>query len=131
MHELSIAQNIVEIASQHLRDLGTVRVESIRLKIGALSCVHRESLLFSFDLVAADSPLAGARLEIETLPIMIFCSTCNTTRELPSIQSFRCPQCGTPSADIRQGRELDIDSIECTELHSPTESLSIPEEAAS
>lgn len=32
--------------------------------------------------------------------------------ELPGIQRFRCPHCDTPSGDIRQGRELEIESIE-------------------
>lgn len=120
MHELSIAHSIVEIAKQQLTS-PTERVRSIRLRIGSLSCVHRDSLYFSFDLITADTPLAGAKLLIEELPIVVFCPTCDALQELPGIQRFACPTCGTPTADIRQGRELDVESIEVfDEGHAPS-----------
>ena len=131
MHELSIARNLVDVASQHISHLGPGRVACIRLKVGVLSCVHRDSLLFSFDLVTADTPLAGTRLEIEALPILIYCAACDQMRELPGIQSFRCPECNTPSGDIRQGRELDVESIEWVGMDSSDAETPIPEEASS
>ena len=112
MHELSIANSIVEIATQHVQEAGGGRVSQIHLRIGSLSCVHRDALLFSFDLITADTPLAGAKLQIVELPVVIYCRYCDCLRELPGVQQFRCPHCQTPSADIRQGKELDIDSIE-------------------
>lgn len=131
MHELSIASHLVEIATQHIQDLGSVRVERIRLKIGALSCVHPDSLLFSFGLVTAETTLAGAELHIESLPILIYCKSCDAVRELPGVQSFRCPTCQTLSADIRQGRELDIDSIEYVEMEPSKPAALIATEASS
>ncbi len=123
MHELSIAHSIVEIAKQQLTS-PTERVRSIRLRIGALSCVHRDSLYFSFDLITADTPLAGAKLLIDELPIVVFCPNCEALRELPGIQSFTCPACGTRTADLRQGRELDVESIEVVDeghsVNTPT-----------
>ena len=118
MHELSIANKLVETVLEHAKDAGSGRVQRINLRIGALSCVHRDALLFSFDLVAADTDLAGARLHITDLPVTIYCERCDAIQELPGIQSFRCPVCQTPSADIRQGQELDIESIELAELSS-------------
>lgn len=120
MHELSIANSIVEIVSQYLEAAGDVRVIQINLRIGSLSCVHRDSLLFGFDLITSDTPLAGAKLHITELPIVIYCPTCEGLQELLGLQQFRCPVCQTPSADIRQGQELDIDSIELIELDSAT-----------
>lgn len=116
MHELSIANNLVEIATEHAQQAGAASVRSITLQIGALSCVHEDALQFSFELVTRDTMLAGATLEIERLPVKVFCEPCNQEVELPGIQIFRCPQCNTPSADIRQGKELDIQSIEIVEL---------------
>ena len=111
MHELSIAQSLLEIATDHLSDVGDAPVAAIRLRIGALSCVHRDALEFSYDLVTADTPLAGSRLIIEEIPVTIHCPSCDCDKKLPGIQSFRCPDCDTPSADIRSGQELDIESI--------------------
>ncbi|MFM7136846.1 MAG: hydrogenase maturation nickel metallochaperone HypA [Planctomycetota bacterium] len=115
MHELSIATNVVELASRHAAEHGGGRVTAVRLRIGRLSCVHADALRFSFDLVRANTPLADARLEIVAVPVRIWCPACGGERELPGIQRFACPDCGTRSADIRAGRELDLESIELAE----------------
>ncbi len=112
MHELSIANRLVEIASELAENEGVSTIASITLRIGALSCVHRKALEFSFELVTKDTPLEGAMLKIIDVPVTIFCAECEREVELPGIQRFRCPVCDTPSSDIRQGQELDIESIE-------------------
>jgi len=65
MHELSIAVNIVELASEEAERHGGARVEVVHLKLGALSGVVKDALLFSWDLACADTPIAGCRLAIE------------------------------------------------------------------
>jgi hydrogenase nickel incorporation protein HypA/HybF len=120
MHELSIANSILEIVTKHVEAAGDERVSRINLRIGSLSCVHRDALQFGFDLITAGTPLAGAILHITELPIVIYCPCCDCLQELPGIQQFCCPECQTPSADIRQGQELDIDSIELVEREPST-----------
>jgi hydrogenase nickel incorporation protein HypA/HybF len=112
MHELSIAHRIVEIAGDHCRAAGAARAAVVTLRIGRLSCVHEDSLRFSFDLVREGTPLAAAQLQIVEVPVTVWCPVCTAERELPGIQQFACPACGTPTGDIRAGRELDLDSIE-------------------
>lgn len=114
MHELSIAYSIVEIVTEHARDNGADSIKSITLRIGELSCVHHKALEFSFELVTKDTLLEGAELRFIHVPVSIFCKPCNREVELPGIQRFRCPQCDTPSGDIRQGNELDVETIEIT-----------------
>lgn len=115
MHELSIANSLVEIASEHATRASAEKIKSITLRIGALTCVHQDALKFSFELVTKDTLLDGAHLEIIHVPVTIFCITCAREIELPGIQDFRCPNCQTPSADIRKGKELDVESIEIIE----------------
>ncbi len=91
------------------------QVRSLHLRIGALSCVHRDALLFSFELAAQGTRLDGATLEIESVPVEIYCAACEQAIQLEGIQSFRCPRCGTPSGDIRAGRELDLVAIELSD----------------
>jgi hydrogenase nickel incorporation protein HypA/HybF len=111
VHELSIANRIVEIASERCREEGA-RAKAVTLRIGALSCVHEDALRFSFDLVREGTPLADATLRIVSVPVTIWCGPCGREVALPGIQKFACPACGTPSGDIRGGRELDLESIE-------------------
>jgi hydrogenase nickel incorporation protein HypA/HybF len=115
MHELSIAVSLIEMAAEEAEKLGGVRVEALRLKLGPLSGVVREALLFSFDLAAAGTAIEGARLEIEDAPVVVFCQNCKTEHPLPSIQCFQCPACGTPTPDVVQGRELELTALEVTE----------------
>lgn len=112
VHELSIANRVVELVGEHVREAGAVRATVVTLRIGALACVHEDALRFSFDLVREGTPAAGAELRIVTVPVTIWCAACGCEVALPGIQKFACPECGTPSGDIRAGRELDLESIE-------------------
>lgn len=116
MHELSIATNVVDIASRHAAEHGGGSVTAVTLRIGRLSCVHEDALRSSFAIVREGTPLARAELRIVTVPISIWCSACQAERELPDIQRFACPICGAPSADIRTGRELDLESLEVVDV---------------
>jgi hydrogenase nickel incorporation protein HypA/HybF len=112
MHELSLAHGIVSMASEAAARAAATRVRSVTVRVGALSGVEPDALRFSYDIAAKDTPLEGSTLTLVRVPLVIWCAVCAATVELPSVQRFRCPTCNTPSGDIRQGRELDIDSLE-------------------
>ena len=112
MHELSVAINLVEIAETAAQNAGVERVEAVHLRLGLFAGVVRESLLFAYDIVTEGTLLAGSRLIIEELPLVIFCPHCHMERELDNIQSLACPVCGTASNDIRQGSEIEIAYME-------------------
>jgi hydrogenase nickel incorporation protein HypA/HybF len=111
VHELSIAYSIVRTVSQAAEEAGEQKVLEVRLRVGALAGVMKESLLFCYDIATQDTPLAGSKLVVNDVPVVIYCEQCGQQRELPSIQLFRCPVCNTPTGEIRQGRELEIESM--------------------
>jgi hydrogenase nickel incorporation protein HypA/HybF len=119
MHELSIAQAIVEGVQETADREKATRVLRVRLRVGQLSGVVADSLRFCYDLVVAGTCMEGSHLEIVELPVMVHCQVCQADRALDSIQLFACPVCGTPSGDIRQGRELEIESIEIDSPEGP------------
>ncbi len=112
MHELSIAVSMIEAVSEEADRAGAERVSVVYLKLGPLSGVVRDALAFSFDVAAEGTLLEGAMLDIEEVPVVVFCAECWAEKPLPDLQGFRCPDCGTPASDIRQGRELEITAIE-------------------
>src|SRR5437868_8683848 len=114
MHELSIAMGIVDAAMDEARQRG-VQVSAVHLRLGALSGVVKDALLFSYEAACQDTPLAGSRLVVEDVPVAVFCPHCHETRVLESVQSFLCPQCGTPTMDVRQGKELEVFALEVQE----------------
>jgi hydrogenase nickel incorporation protein HypA/HybF len=115
MHELSIAMNILNIAAAEAERRGGVRVVAIHLKLGPLSGVVKEALLSAYDLAGEISPMPDARLVIDEVPVVIYCETCEAEQPIASIQEFCCPKCGTFTANIISGRELDVVSMEIQE----------------
>lgn len=115
MHELSIALSLVELAGAAARRAGAPHVTAVHLRLGVMAGVVREALEFSFPLAAEGTPLAGARLEIEPVPLVITCAPCGRDVSPVGSGSFRCPACGTPSAAIVSGRELELVALELAE----------------
>src|SRR5579859_4727975 len=105
MHELSIAMGIVEAAMEESQRRG-VKVSAVHLRLGALSGVVKNALMFSYEVACQDTPLQGSQLIVEDVPVIVFCSQCRMERELPSLQLFACPECGAATMDIRRGKEL-------------------------
>jgi hydrogenase nickel incorporation protein HypA/HybF len=67
MHELSIAMSLIDAVCDELPRLGEgVLVRRVRIRVGPLSGVVADALAFAFDVAVSESPIAGARLEIET-----------------------------------------------------------------
>jgi len=112
MHELSIVASIVDSVTESLAPYPGARVKEVRLKVGALASVVQESLDFCYGIGTEGTALEGSKLVVEVLPVVLHCEPCGRDVTLGGVQSFRCPICGEPSMDMRQGRELDIDSIE-------------------
>lgn len=115
MHELSIAMSLIETAVEEAARLGDVRVEALHLRLGPLAGVVREALVFSFDLAAEGTPIEGARLEIEEVPLTVLCSRCGEKRQLPGVQHLRCPVCQAPTPEVLGGRELELAALEVTD----------------
>jgi hydrogenase nickel incorporation protein HypA/HybF len=112
MHELSVAHGLVQTVSEALEGSAPCRVRRVRLRVGVLSGVVAEAIEFCYDVVTRGTALEGSVLEVRTLPLVIHCGVCQRDVELPNEFRFRCPTCGTASADIRQGKELEVESLE-------------------
>lgn len=115
MHELSIALSMVEMAAEEAARRGGAQVSAIHLKLGQLSGVVKEALLFSYDVACEGTPLEGSRLVIEEIPVVIYCPMCEAERTLASLQHFRCPVCDTPTPQILRGKELEVAALEIEE----------------
>ena len=115
MHELSIAMSIVEGASEEAVNRGAERVHAVHLKLGALSGVVKDALLFSYELACKDTPLEGSMLLIEEAPVVVYCATCDAKKTLNSIQRFCCPSCGTLAPEVVSGKQLELVAIEISE----------------
>ncbi|MBT3268934.1 hydrogenase maturation nickel metallochaperone HypA [Candidatus Poribacteria bacterium] len=113
MHEVSLMATAVEVAEQHARDAGGTRIRVLRVRIGEASGVVREALEFAFEAVTVGTMAEGASFDVQVVPTLCYCSNCK--EEFTPTSVFReCPTCGSFSADIRQGMELELASLEVT-----------------
>ena len=115
MHELSIAISMIDMASDEASARGADRVVSLHLKLGPLSGVVKDALLFSYEIACQGTRLAGSHLIIEDVPVVIHCSVCRKEREVETLQNFRCPACGSSKVEVVQGRELEVVALELEE----------------
>src|SRR6187399_2659049 len=105
MHELSIATTMVEMAAEEARLRGGVEVLAVHLKVGRLSGVVKDALLFSWELACEGTPLRGSRLVIEEAPVVVHCPECDVDRTLPADEWLRCPVCKALTPDVVSGTE--------------------------
>ena len=111
MHEMSIAQSIVEIVEDVQREQGVARVDKVFVTVGKLVGIVPDSLEFSFQAITAGTRLDGAALVIESVPIRARCGGCGHTFEVESFV-FRCERCEGTSLEIVAGNELVVREIE-------------------
>ena len=106
MHELSIADALLEIALRHADGR---RIESVEVKVGHLRQVVPDALMFAFALVAEGTEAEGAELLLEEVPAAGVCRACGAETELEGFP-FACA-CGGLDVEIVRGEELLVDAV--------------------
>lgn len=111
MHELSLAQGIVDVVRDAARVERFARVRRVRVVVGALACVEPTALSFGFESVAKGTVAEGATLELELLPGAAQCVACGRRVEIAS-RAEVCPACGSGQLLVTGGDELRVKDLE-------------------
>ena len=93
MHELSIAQGIIEIVDETARAHGIRAVRRVHVRIGELAGIDPEALYFAWESVTREGIARGSKLEIERTPGQAWCTDCGKTVPLKRYGDA-CPDCG-------------------------------------
>jgi hydrogenase nickel incorporation protein HypA/HybF len=118
MHELSIAQSVLEaVEAEAVRHLGA-KPSKVGLKIGELAAVDPDALRFGFEVLTRDTAMEGLQLEIEFCPRRHRCLDCETEFSVKDFD-FRCPGCQSTRNDCISGDQLQIAYLELEE-HEPS-----------
>jgi hydrogenase nickel incorporation protein HypA/HybF len=115
MHELSIALSMIDMAAAAAQQRGGAQVQAIHLRLGQLSGVGKDALLFSYEVACAGTLLEGSQLIIEDVPVVVYCPTCQAETTLASLQKFCCAACGALTSEVVRGRELEVFALEINE----------------
>jgi len=82
MHEMSIAQGLLDIIREEMEKHHATVLRSVRLNIGQLSAIVPESLSFCFEVMTTGTELEGARLDMEIIPLRGSCRACGREFEI-------------------------------------------------
>jgi hydrogenase nickel incorporation protein HypA/HybF len=112
MHELAMAEQIVEVAERHAAGR---RVYAVELTVGHLRQVVPSALEFAFELVTSGTALEGAELRIREVPAAGRCRRCGCEGALEGFP-LACAACQSVDMELTAGDELLVDSLELEEL---------------
>ena len=110
MHEMSLAEGMLEIVADTARRNDARQVRTVWLELGALSSVEAHALRFCFDAVTRGSVAEGAMLEIITTPGAAWCLPCGERVPLQQLGDA-CPHCGSYQLQVVAGDEMRIREI--------------------
>lgn len=111
MHEMSLAEGMLQLVEDGARRNKAAGVKAVRLEIGELAQVEIDALRFCFDAVTRGSLAEGARLEILQRPGAAWCLPCAERVPLPR-RGDPCPRCGSHQLQVVQGEEMRVTEIE-------------------
>jgi len=111
MHEMGIAQNILDIAVATARKEGASKITRINLVAGELRGIEPMQLTFCFAIVARDTIANGAYINIETVPVSGHCNDCQSNFSIEDY-TYVCPRCGSIKIELTGGTELRLKDIE-------------------
>ncbi|WMJ07371.1 hydrogenase maturation nickel metallochaperone HypA [Nitrosomonas sp. sh817] len=111
MHELSLAENLLQIIEDAAHEQQFTRVKTVFLEIGQLACVELESLRFYFEIVTQDSVARQAKLEIIEIAGQALCTQCRQCFPIVS-HDQACSHCGSYARAITQGGGMRILELE-------------------
>ena len=111
MHEISLAESMLQIIENAAHTQGFTRVKTVWLEIGQLACVEQESLRFAFDVVMRGSIAEQARLEIIEAVGQGRCEKCAQSFPLAALYES-CPACGSYDVKVTGGDGMRVKELE-------------------
>jgi hydrogenase nickel incorporation protein HypA/HybF len=107
MHEMSLAGGILRIVEAAAEREHFARVTLLRIEAGALAGVEVSALRFALEVMAQDTCLQGARIDIDTPPAAAWCMHCCTSVTMLA-RGDPCEHCGNYQLQPTSGTELRV-----------------------
>lgn len=111
MHEMALAEGILQVVEDAVRSRNVKRITEIRLEIGALAGVELEALHFCLDVVLRGSLAEGAQVDLDLLPGAGWCLACGEQVTISALFDA-CPLCGGYQVQATGGTEMRVKEIQ-------------------
>jgi hydrogenase nickel incorporation protein HypA/HybF len=111
MHEVTIAEALLDVALAHARGR---RIARVQVAVGRLRQVVPSALAFAWEMSARETAAEGAALGITQVAAAGRCRRCGAAHPLPAFP-FACAACGSLEVQVTRGEELQIEWLEVEE----------------
>ena len=111
MHEMALAEGILDIVLSYADKNEAKKVTEISVLVGEMTGVVDASLEFWFTSIAKDTKAEGAKLILKRIPLVARCLECGKETKIERY-NFTCPHCGSLRMETISGRELRVESLE-------------------
>lgn len=112
MHELSLCNSIYRIVDRAAEGRP---VSVVHLQVGQLRQVVPDTLIFCWSMVCDATSMSGSRLEIDSVPGKLTCSSCATETVVVETLVLTCGSCGSGDVTVVAGEEFLLTSLELLE----------------
>ena len=111
MHEISLVRSIFNTLEAEFSKEDLENLKAVDLKVGLLSNIEPLLMQNAFDAVtAAEEKFQTVKLNIETVPIEIYCKACDCNSFVENYK-FACSVCDVPNNNVVKGTELLIHKV--------------------
>jgi hydrogenase nickel incorporation protein HypA/HybF len=125
MHELSIAESILDCVREKLESHPGAKPLRVGIKVGSMAAIDASALQFCFETIVLGTDWESLELVQKVIPAHRICSNCGNNFEVEAYNIF-CPACQSDETEPDGGDELDMDFLEMdtdgtagTEVQSP------------
>jgi hydrogenase nickel incorporation protein HypA/HybF len=111
MHEVALAEAIVEIVAERARQAPFSRARTVQVELGEISNVMPEALIQGFGSASLGTAAEGAKLILIRSPGKAWCMDCSAEVRVHS-RITGCPACGGAKLIITGGDEMRVAELE-------------------
>lgn len=117
MHELSMAQGIINAVIDTAESNNATEVTEVGIEIGRLAMINPEQLRFMLSVLVENTIVEDADIKIEEILVEIDCPECKFkgVAELDDKDHYapivECPKCGNKRISILNGKDCVVKNI--------------------
>jgi hydrogenase nickel incorporation protein HypA/HybF len=115
MHEMSIAEALLEQVKRHLPPAAALR--RVEVRVGPMRMIEPQAMQWAWQAVTRESPHAGAELQLQMLPWRLECPECQKRWDTADL--FEACSCGCETAHPLGGDELELLALDIDEAPTP------------
>nr|WP_294998497.1 hydrogenase maturation nickel metallochaperone HypA [uncultured Methanobrevibacter sp.] len=117
MHELSMAQGIINAVLETAQANNATDVNEVTVEVGRLAMINPEQLEFILEVLIENTIMEDAKIIFEEIPVEMDCNDCDFHGDAILDDSdhyaplVKCPECGSLSVEILNGKDIVVKNI--------------------